>query len=582
MSTTRSHMTVDRQHKRFAAIERLEKREMLTATLAISEINYAPYKPSLSYGDTSVISSDYEFIEILNYGEAPVELDGIQLVRTNQGSGPEGVDFSFRSGTKLHPGQRLVVVEDMPAFRSRYGNDYRIAGRWIGGLENSETLTLQDAGGAIIQQFTYDSDSGWPTRAAGLGATLELKDTDLDPSDPKSWASSHMIGGTPGLSRVLVDPTIIVNEVMVHTDGSQPDVIEFHNTTDSAIDISGWYVTDNRLANPSRFYSFPQGTQIDANGYLTIDETVYNRKGNGFQLSHFNDTVWLISADSTGRPLAYQNYARLGASLDDVSVGRIVDGDPTSDMLPLSEPSLGSQNGSHLVGEVVISEVHYNPLGEDEMKEFIELQNTTDAPIRLSDWRISGAVDIDISGAVTIQPDQAIVIVGFDPSDIAVSETFRNEYGVDADVVLIGPWEGKLDNGGESITLAKPVYNGRTRHFAVVDQVDYDASEPWPIDADGAGMSIERVDLAFFGNEATSWRASRPSPGNSAPPRIIGDVNHDGVFNSSDFVLLFQNGEYEDGIPGNSTFDEGDWNGDGDFTTADFVVAFQAGTYQAT
>ena len=61
--------------------------------------------------------------------------------------------------------------------------------------------------------------------------------------------------------------------------------------------------------------------------------------------------------------------------------------------------------------------------------------------------------------------------------------------------------------------------------------------------------------------------------------RIPGDSNGDGVFNSTDFLRVFQIGKYEDGIPSNATFDEGDWNGDGDFDSADLVHAFQAGHY---
>lgn len=60
----------------------------------------------------------------------------------------------------------------------------------------------------------------------------------------------------------------------------------------------------------------------------------------------------------------------------------------------------------------------------------------------------------------------------------------------------------------------------------------------------------------------------------------LGDSNFDGKFNSSDFVHVFQAGEYEDAIAMNSTWSEGDWNGDGDFDSADLVVAFQDGGYE--
>lgn len=60
----------------------------------------------------------------------------------------------------------------------------------------------------------------------------------------------------------------------------------------------------------------------------------------------------------------------------------------------------------------------------------------------------------------------------------------------------------------------------------------------------------------------------------------IGDANLDGEFNSSDFVVLFSAGEYEDGVANNSTWSTGDFNGDGEFDSGDFVVAFSGGGYE--
>lgn len=63
-------------------------------------------------------------------------------------------------------------------------------------------------------------------------------------------------------------------------------------------------------------------------------------------------------------------------------------------------------------------------------------------------------------------------------------------------------------------------------------------------------------------------------------PTILGDVNRDGLFNSTDLLLVFQVNEYEDRIENNSTYDEGDWDGDGDFTTSDLILALQSGRYE--
>ena len=45
---------------------------------------------------------------------------------------------------------------------------------------------------------------------------------------------------------------------------------------------------------------------------------------------------------------------------------------------------------------------------------------------------------------------------------------------------------------------------------------------------------------------------------------FIGDSNLDGEFNSSDLVVVFTAGEYEDDASRNSVWSQGDWNGDGD------------------
>lgn len=60
----------------------------------------------------------------------------------------------------------------------------------------------------------------------------------------------------------------------------------------------------------------------------------------------------------------------------------------------------------------------------------------------------------------------------------------------------------------------------------------------------------------------------------------LGDANLDGEFNTSDFVSVFQTGQYEDSVAGNSTWAEGDWNGDADFDSGDFVAAFQGGGFE--
>ena len=165
---------------------------------------------------------------------------------------------------------------------------------------------------------------------------------------------------------------------------------------------------------------------------------------------------------------------------------------------------------------------------------------------------------------------------------------------------------------------------------------EYGDDDPWPAFADGAGGTLALIDVnstppGQYGNPAR-WTAGPATPGkaNSIEGDLngdgeitaddidflcagirrgdtyfdlngdgqlgradldffvqdvlhttIGDANVDGVFNSTDFVIVFQVGEYEDGIAGNSTWGDGDWTCDGDFTSSDLVAALQAGGYVA-
>ncbi len=60
----------------------------------------------------------------------------------------------------------------------------------------------------------------------------------------------------------------------------------------------------------------------------------------------------------------------------------------------------------------------------------------------------------------------------------------------------------------------------------------------------------------------------------------FGDSNLDGQFNSSDLVLVFTLGKYEDGVPFKAGWADGDWNGDAEFNSSDFVTAFAGGGFE--
>jgi hypothetical protein len=262
------------------------------------------------------------------------------------------------------------------------------------------------------------------------------------------------------------------------------------------------------------------------------------------------------------------------------------------------------------------------------------LFNASGSVQNLSGWRLNKAVDFTFPENTQLLADGAIVVVPFDPSNSQQVAAFRTNYGISASVVLVGPYSGVLDNGGERLELDRPTVAVGTSGSILVDRVRYDDDAPWPTNADGAGSSLTRLGAASYGNDSASWFSASPTPGTVGfePPAVdldnngvvdagdiailcgslnsggpdydvngdnifdiddfyfivrdwlrtdAGDANLDRIFNSTDLVVVFTAGEYEDAVPGNSTWAEGDWNCDGDFNTSDLVAAFQAGNYVA-
>jgi hypothetical protein len=446
------------------------------------------------------------------------------------------------------------VVSDVAAFQSRYGTGHSIAGSFENGtnLSNSgELIELVDAGGQLIQSFTYDDSGDWPERPDGNGSSLVVEDVSGDYDAPGNWRASTFYGGTPGAAQTpLVD--VIVNEVLAHTDPPLSDSIELYNTTGQPVNIGGWWISDS--GGSLLKYRVPAGTIIPAGGYRVFTESHFNPGGGSgagdFSLSAAGDDVWLMSSAPSGRPLRFADRVEFDAQLTSVSLGRIPSGDPEADLFPLLSRSLGAANGPHLPGDVIISEVNYHPanppagssLTEAEL-EFVELYNRSGVTLDISSWQLRGGVDFDLPVGTTLSAGQTIVVVGFDPANLSLATQFRVIHGITSQVALVGPFTGRLANDDDQVRLLAPTDPpaGETDpvHY-LVDRVAYSDAAPWPTQADGTGKALTRTGADNFGDAATSWSASDPSPGSTqfnvgGPP---GDYNGNGVVEQADLDLV--------------------------------------------
>ena len=511
--------------------------------LRISELHFNPAAPSASeiaagFDD----NDDFEFIELFNPNIAStINLNGVQLA--------DGVLFDF-GDFDLLPGERAVVVEDVDAFMARYGNSANIIGQWSGGLSNSgEEVTLLDSEANEILSINYNDTDPWHSAADGEGFSLVLEDPSNTPVDELgkyySWRSSTVLGGTPGAA--AVDRVgVVVNEVLAHSDGSQLDSIELFNTTDTAVDVGGWYLSDE--GGDLLKYQIPAGTVIAAGGYLVFDESDFNVTTTGFALSSSQGDQVFLSQAVDGTLVGLQDAVEFGATFSGESLGRLPDG--TGRLTRLSSTSFGSANGEAEVGPLVISEVNYHPdspnaaalaidstLTDNDL-EYIEVANPTSAAIDLTNWRIRGEADYDFVAGTTLAAGEAILVVSFDPVDplnAAKLAAFEAHYGITADITIVGGLSASLSNSTGRISLQQPDAPDALGVIprVVVDEVVYDDLAPWA-DADGSGQSLERDDVDANGNFSTSWIAAAPTPGVFESSFLLGDVNQDGIVNFLD------------------------------------------------
>jgi CotH kinase protein/Lamin Tail Domain len=169
-------------------------------SLVVSQFMYNPAPPSAQEAAVASDSDAYEWIELMNIGQSPLDLTPVRFTK--------GIDFDFAASSvaTLLPGQRVLIVKNLAAFNARYGGQVAgtpIAGEWQAGdsLSNGgEQVKLSFGAGTAIRDFTYGDSSPWPDGADGTGHGLVLVNPTLLPDHALSenWRLSAQRLGSPG------------------------------------------------------------------------------------------------------------------------------------------------------------------------------------------------------------------------------------------------------------------------------------------------------------------------------------------------------------------------------------------------
>jgi hypothetical protein len=482
--------------------------------LRITEIMYHPQTPGA------------EYIELKNTGTAPIDLYLCTFT--------DGIDFTFPDMT-LAAGEHVLVVQTQAVFEATYGTGLNIAGEFNAGsaLNNGgEEIVLRDAAGREIHDFDYND---WYPATDGRGASLCIIDptsTNLTLWDEKAGWQASADAGNPGANspaNVAANGSIVINEILTHTDMPDGDWIELHNTTAAPINIGGWFLSDN--IDDLRKYQIAAGTTIPAGGYIVFTQTANfgltssdPGKLTGFGLSELGEEVFLSSGSGGVLTGGYSISEDFGAATREVTFGRHTKSAAAGygvDFVAMASSTMGAANSGPLVPDVVIREIMYNPVMRDETAEYIELFNRTSSTVDLFDaanpantWKFTQGIEYTFQSGVSIPAGSHILLVRTDP------DIFRHIHGIPPEREIYGPYTGALGNDGEKIELSMP---GDPEPgfvpYILAEKVNFSdgshplGNDPWPADADGTlGYSLQRNVAGEYGNDVANWQAAEASP----------------------------------------------------------------------
>jgi hypothetical protein len=356
-------------------VERHQQSSRKTS-LVISEIMYHPTNSAL------------EFVEIFNTRGEPQNMSGYKL----GGS----INYTFPQGTVIAGGGFLVVAKSPTDLETAYGLG-TVLGPYSGSLPNdSGTVDLINQAGALFLEVDYSDSAPWPVSADGLGHSLVLVKPSYGENDPRAWAASDALGGSPGrLDPVTADPlrAVVINEVLAHGVTKTP-FVEVHNTSAIPWDLSACVVSCDSSSNT---FTPSPGTVIGAYGYLSWDAAQL-----GFAPDPTGDTIYIRDS---ARVL---DVMRFGAQQTDVSYGRAPDG--SSNFRALATPTPGTTNAAPLNVPIVINEIMYAPISLDDSDQYVELYNRSANAVNVSGWQFTAGISYTFPSNTVIAAGGYLVV----------------------------------------------------------------------------------------------------------------------------------------------------------------------------
>ncbi|MEL7534296.1 MAG: lamin tail domain-containing protein, partial [Bacteroidota bacterium] len=267
--------------------------------------------------------------------------------------------------------------------------------------------------------------------------------------------------------------------------------------------------------------------------YCKVDDMTYN-----------NLPPWPLAPNGLGYTLALANNVLSNDSLSDWSASQNIGGTP-------GQPNVLAADCPPTVENIIINEIFYKSSALFDPGDWIELHNPTSASIDVSNWVLMDETSgFRLPAGLSIGPGAFWVLVEDSALFTAQYPTVSN---------FVGPMGFTLKGTGESVFLLNA-------DLCIQDEVEYEASAPWPLGPAGNGPSLSLTDPSLDNELASSWLPSANTGGTPGATNAVSDpcmpqpspivineihYNSDAIFDPGNWVELYN--------PSASSIDIGDW-----------------------
>lgn len=351
-----------------------------------------------------------DWVELHNAGDTAADISGFIL-----SDNPGNDKYTFPQGTLIAPGSYLVVscAEGV--------SDPGVAPFGLS-RQHTETLVLKNAQGRIVE-ILHTAPTGEPAQALtdqGQWAACDTPSPGYEntPQGREQFLSRQgIVPGSIRISEVMAAGQLVISDGF----GEFSDWVELHNTTEQAVDLSGWCLSDDpaqprkwvipHLVLPAgaRAVIFCSGRDTEISGLLHA----------GFALSSGGETLTLSAwtgetVDQVTFPESQAHSAFVFDGEKPALTALPTPGYPNDEAGYTAFQASMVPAGDLAIWEVMTSNDRYLPQNLGQCYDWVELHNVSGSTLDLTGWSLSDDLGdpsrFTLEG-ISLKPDQSLVVI---------------------------------------------------------------------------------------------------------------------------------------------------------------------------